>query len=100
MFEFFKAEPENKVHAAFSLEISEGIYHNSYFLQISGQRGFAGKQRTGPQEEAQKLGAFPFLAGEVPEEMCLYVTPDQCANCHQAEPVKSQALQLSAEISF
>lgn len=41
-FEFFEAEPESKVHAAF-MELSEGSHHVSYFLQLSGERGFTGK---------------------------------------------------------
>lgn len=56
-------------HAAFSLEFSKGARHISYCLQLSGEGGFAGKQRIGPQKEAQELGALPLLADDVPEEM-------------------------------
>lgn len=40
-FEFFEAEPEIKVHTTF-MELSEGSHHISYFLQLSGERGFTG----------------------------------------------------------
>jgi len=58
-------------YAAFSLELSKGSHRISYFLQLSGEGGFVGKQRTGPQKEARRLRAFPLLADEVPREMCI-----------------------------
>lgn len=42
--EFFKAESMKVKCAAFNLELCEGNQHISSFLQLSGERGFAGKQ--------------------------------------------------------